>query len=340
MTSVPLISVCVLSGRRIALLEACLDSLQKQQDPPPFELLVGADRDGSVRSTALGRFPEATVIIVDGKPLGAARNMLVNEARGELLLFIDDDVVIDPRMLRRLRDLHLAHPEAMVFGGPNETPRGSSNFQVVQGAVLASLVGSGPVRRRYGPHPAGSADERWFILCNLAVHRRAMLSFPEDLVGGEENAVLAEMSRRGLRMHYDPSLLVYHQRRSTLGGFGRQMHKYGVGRGAVLRRQPLEARLPYLVPSALLAYLVALPGLTLLDTTWLLPLVAYFGVVAAGALKVAFSVGRIGAAPLALVLFVTMHVCYGAGVLTGIFVRSPRTSPRQRRSRGGVHAGS
>ena len=60
-----------------------------------------------------------------------------------------------------------------INASPNDTPPGSSRFQAVQGAVLASLVGSGPVRRRYGAHPPRHADERFFILCNLAVRRSA-----------------------------------------------------------------------------------------------------------------------------------------------------------------------
>ena len=190
---------------------------------------------------------------------GAARNVLLDDARGEWLLFLDDDVTVRPDLLARLAALAEAHPDVDVFGGPNDSPEGSTRFQFVQGAAMASMAGAGPVRRRYGAHPAGPADERFFILCNLAVRRSAMRPFDPDLVCAEENALLSEMSRRGIAMHYDPELAVFHERRDTFSGFGRQMYKYGRGRGQLMVRTPATASPAYLVPSALLAYGALLP---------------------------------------------------------------------------------
>ena len=149
--------------------------------------------------------PRGPGVPVDRALPGAARNLLVDEARGDLLLLPRRRRhPASPTLLALLAELADAHPDAGVFGGPNDTPPGSSRFEVVQGAAMASIVGSGPVRRRYGPHPAGPADERFFILCNLAVRRAAMVPFDPDLVCAEENAVLSEMSRSGVAMYYDP----------------------------------------------------------------------------------------------------------------------------------------
>ncbi|CAN5721039.1 hypothetical protein BH24ACT3_BH24ACT3_09110 [soil metagenome] len=68
------------------------------------------------------RFPAARVCHVRRALPGAARNLLVERARGELLLFLDDDVVIEAELLARLAKLADVHPEADVFGGPNDTP--------------------------------------------------------------------------------------------------------------------------------------------------------------------------------------------------------------------------
>ncbi|MGH9026751.1 MAG: glycosyltransferase, partial [Acidimicrobiia bacterium] len=233
----PLVSVCIVSGRRGLLLRACLESLQAQQDAPPFELLVCADADSGVGAMVKEYFPEAEIVHVPKTLPGAARNELLPRARGEVLFFLDDDIVAPPFLLRRLVELMKQHPEVGVFGGPNVTPPGSSRFQVVQGAVLASPMGAGPVRRRYGDHPFGQADERSFILCNLAVRREAMVPFDTDLVCAEENAVLLELKRRNLGMLYDPYLAVYHERRDTPRGFAQQMFKYGRGRGQVMARR-------------------------------------------------------------------------------------------------------
>ena len=93
-----------------------------------------------------------------------------------------------------------------MLGGPTLAPRGSSRFQVVQAAVLASLLATGPVRRRYGAHAAHPGDEASFTLCALAVRREVMVEFDERLVCAEENELLEGLRRDGVPMRYEPSL--------------------------------------------------------------------------------------------------------------------------------------
>lgn len=324
----PRISVCIVTGRRIPMLHECLRSISAQVDPPAHEVLVCSDGDHDVADAVRSHFPDAVVGFVTSALPGAARNLLVERARGDLLLFLDDDATLRPDALRRLDELATQHPEAAVFGGPNDTPPGSSRFQAVQGAVLASLVGSGPVRRRYGAHPPTHADERFFILCNLAVRRSAMVPFVDDLVCAEENAMLSELARNDVVMYYDPDLVAYHERRPTLRGFLSQMHKYGRGRGQVTLLQPSSLRPSYVAPSALLAYLLAA-----LPLTWwagpvaLGPLAAYAGAILVSSMVIARTLRQPSTVGLAAVLTVLLHLWYGAGVLRGLVASRSRSGP-------------
>jgi glycosyltransferase involved in cell wall biosynthesis len=305
-------------------LDSCLASLQAQTDPPSYELLVAADADSDVEEVVRDRFPDAIVRPGRGHP-GAARNVLLHEAQGEWLVFLDDDVVVERHLLRRVDELARAHPDADVLGGPNLTPSGSTRFQIVQGAVLASMVAAGPVRRRYGFHPSGAVDERFFTLCNLAVRREVMLPFPPELVCAEENAVLAELATRGSEMRYDPALAVFHERRDTFAGFARQMRKYGRGRGQLIRRNWRTARVAHFIPSALVAYAVALPLLVTATPAFALGLAAYLLAVAISSTAIATTLRerRLRSWPLAFALTVTLHVCYGWGVIWGLAGRRP-----------------
>lgn len=305
------------------MLHECLASVQAQIGAPAFEVLVVSDGDDDVADAVRQHFPTARVGFVESALPGAARNLLVERARGELLLFLDDDAALRPDALRRLDELAAAHPEADVFGGPNDTPPGGSRFQAVQGAVLASLMGSGPVRRRYGAHPATHADERFFILCNLAVRRAVMVPFATQLVCAEENAVLAELAAKGVVMYYDPELVAYHERRPTLRGFLAQMHKYGRGRGQVITMRPRELRPSFVAPSALLAFLAVLPLLIVLSgPAAVVPLVGYLGAVGLNATWIAGTLRSASAAPVAVALTVLLHLWYGAGVVRGVTERS------------------
>jgi GT2 family glycosyltransferase len=257
----PEISICILAGHGVETLDACLESLGAQVSAPSFELLIGGNPTPEAVSVVRRHFPAAQVCDTGRRLPGAARNPLIERASGELLLFLDDDVTAPPELLRRLADTAARHPEASVFGGPNGTPPNSSRFQVVQGAVLSSLVGTGPVSRRYGARHPGFADERWFTLCNLAVRRRVMLPFLNELVCAEENELLSKLRSEGGTMLYEPRLWVFHARRGSLRSFARQMLKYGRGRGQLLAHRPGNVRAAYLAPVALLLYLVALATL-------------------------------------------------------------------------------
>jgi hypothetical protein len=333
-SSRPVISVCILAGHGPVALDRCLRSLRQQESAPPFELLIGGTPAPEALAVVRRHFPAATVCETGRLLLGAARNRLIERARGELLLFLDDDVTVPPELLRRLADTARRYPEASVFGGPNETPPGSGSFQVVQGAVLSSLMGAGPVSRRYGARRPGPADERWFTLCNLAVRRNAMLPFLSCLAGAEENALLAALRRGGQRMRYEPSLRAFHTRRPGLGSLARQMLKYGRGRGELTRRHPGTVRAAYLAPTAFLVYLLLLPAIAAWGGQPLLaltPLAIYAALVTATGLRIGWTLRRFAAAPLATALIPLVHLCYGAGVPLGLC--RPSTSPEEAASR-------
>ena len=321
----PVFSVCIVSAHRRELLVRCLDSLRRQEGAPRFELLVGADDDPSVEEVVHARFADADVIHLSHPTPAGLRNSLLGRARGEWLLFLDDDLELEPHLLRTIAELAAAHPDAGVLGGPTLAPPGSSRFQVVQAAVLASLLATGPVRRRYGAHAANPGDEASFTLCALAVRREVMVEFDERLVCAEENELLEGLRRDGVSMRYEPSLLTYHERRPTWKGFAGQMHWYGRGRGQLIARRPSATRPAHLAPVALLAYLaIAVPLAVVGPPELLLPLLVYGAVLAAAGVRVGLSLRRPGAVPVAAALTLVVHLSYGSGVIRGYLTESAK----------------
>src|SRR5580700_4925171 len=98
----PAISVCITTRGRPDLLEVCMRGLKAQSDPPPFELLVCCQGAAEVAEVVYRHFPSAVVGFVEHAYPGGARNFLVRRARGELLLFLDDDVDVPSGLLAHL----------------------------------------------------------------------------------------------------------------------------------------------------------------------------------------------------------------------------------------------
>lgn len=321
----PVVSVVVVAGGRNDLLARCVASLRQQREAPAWELILCADSTVARGQRVDGMFRTGDVTLVPGRTPAGLRNQVLHRARGELLLFLDDDATLPPDYLARLAELAGSHPEAGVFGGPNVTPFGSSRFEVTQGAVLSSLVGAGPVRRRYGPHPATEADERYFTLCNLAVRREVMTRFDDDLVCAEENELLGRLRASGVRMRYDPQLSSGHHRRPDRRGFAAQMWKYGRGRGQLAVRSPRTLRPAHLAPSLAVAYLAAAIVGGAFEPLLLLPVAGYLAALLGQAAWISRTLARPGAAPEAFGLLLVLHVCYGCGLFAGL--AEPRRGP-------------
>jgi hypothetical protein len=324
----PFLSVCITTRGRPRLLARCLESLLAQEGEPPFELLVCCQGDARAAKIVRAHFPDATIGLVEQAYPGGARNFLIERARGELLVFLDDDVSFGPALMATIRAAALAYPDVTVFGGPNLTPPKSTMFQHVQGAILGSLLATGPVRRRYGQHPACFADERYFTLCNMVVSRREMVDFPTAARCAEENVVLAELEGRGLTMRYDPDIAVFHNRRETWAGFARQINKYGFGRGQAIAEHRGTLQLAHAAPVLLILSLCALPFLAAFWTPWWLgALAAYFlallgsGVVVALTMKEMRPSQRAHTVVLGAALTAIVHLWYGVGLLGGLVRR-------------------
>jgi glycosyltransferase involved in cell wall biosynthesis len=95
----PLISIIIPTLNEGATLPVCLEAV-KAQSYPGFEVLVvdSGSRDGT-REAALGR--GARLLDYPGRPMGARREGF-RHARGELILFLDGDQVLEEGSLRRV----------------------------------------------------------------------------------------------------------------------------------------------------------------------------------------------------------------------------------------------
>jgi mycofactocin system glycosyltransferase len=253
------LTVVIPTHGRPAELARCLRALT---DGAPGAAVIVVD-DGSPDARAIAAAASAhgaTLVRHDGpRGPGAARNTGIAAARTALVAFVDSDVVVTPSCLARLAG-HFADPavaavaprvRALDTGGPILTYEAAHS--VLDMGAAPSRVGPGaPV-----PYVAGAT----------LVARRAAIrpGFDETLHVGEDVDLIWRLVAAGWAVHYDPSVHVLHDHRSTARAFARRRFAYATSIGLLAVRHP--AALPAVrADGATAVAALALAGRPLLAT--------------------------------------------------------------------------
>ena len=123
----PLVTVCIVHHERPELVRMAVDSVYAQDYPALEAVLVDDGSEGAEALAALavieGEFAERgwAVVRQENRYLGAARNAAAARARGEWLLFLDDDNLLFPDAVSRL-------VRAARFSGADCVPAASIRF--------------------------------------------------------------------------------------------------------------------------------------------------------------------------------------------------------------------
>lgn len=292
--------------------------------PPAHEILVFPDKPP--------RKKVAGVTFIPTGPLTPPekRNLALAHASGELLAFIDDDAYPTPDWLARALP-HFATKNIAAVGGPAITPPGDGWQAQVSGAVLTSWLGSGPAQDRYWPTGSVRAVDDWPSV-NLIIRREtfaAMGGFKTTAWPGDDTALCLEIVRRGQKIIYDPQVLVYHHRATTLSKHLRQVARYGLHRGYFVRAYPETSRRPaYFLPTlfTLLCSIATVVAITAPATrSSLLQLGAVgLGITFVAGLREAFRLDKPYLIVLVPPVLMATHVVYGLAFLRGLVSPKPK----------------
>jgi glycosyltransferase involved in cell wall biosynthesis len=196
----PRLSAIVISRNDAGRIEQVVRSVVDQECPAPFEVIVVASGTDGTAAVVRERFPEVTVVELDGVVLpGAARNAGLRVAQGEFVSFPGSHVELPPGSLAARLAAHEAG-HAMVTGttlNGTGTPAGWASYFLDHSTVLPGR----PSERLPGP-PAHCSYIRDHLL--------SVGSFPEDMRTGEDTVVNCELARRGFRAYRAREVRIVH----------------------------------------------------------------------------------------------------------------------------------
>jgi GT2 family glycosyltransferase len=222
----PLLSVIIPTYNRPAPLTACLNALARVDYPRDrFEVLVVDDGGDMSPAATVDEFRERLTVELLSPPHGGpakARNFAAERAKGDFLVFVDDDCLVAPDFLERLAAQLGASPRACI-GGRTVNALTNNVYSSASQAVMEYLSAALDGRGRSG---------RFFCSNNVSFPTemfRAIGGFDETMMTGEDRDICDRWSSRGFVLRYCPDVRVRHAHALTLTSFWGQHFNYGRG---------------------------------------------------------------------------------------------------------------
>jgi GT2 family glycosyltransferase len=216
------VSVVVPTIGRPRLLRDLLASLAAC-DPAPSEILVVDQTSDGVSQPVVEQYAAhaARIVPCDGSGVARARNVGLERASHEIVLYTDDDCTVARDWVGRAVGCMRARPEGIVTG--RVLPAGDPN------RVPSTKQHTDP--REY-------TGQRVFDVLfsgNMAVPRSLVLElggFDEALSPADDNDLCYRWLRAGFPLRYEPAMVVWHRDWRTASALDRLAVDYARGQGA------------------------------------------------------------------------------------------------------------
>ena len=251
------VSVVICTRGRAAQLRRCLHMLHGLACQPTEIVVVdNAPTDTSTRDVCR-EFAEVVYREEPRAGLDIARNTGLMAAQGDVVAFVDDDVVVHPWLIYRVwktfRDPSIAAMTGLVIALELQT-----EAQLIFEQHWS--FNRGYVDKLYGPHyvrqATSPAPPVWEIGAgaNMAFRKSVFeeIGYFDELldVGAAGCSGDSEMWYRlllhGHRIHYNPRAVVYHEHRTEIAGLKRQLFSYMRGHvAAALIQQAQQPQAGY-----------------------------------------------------------------------------------------------
>lgn len=230
-------SIVIPTFNRSSLLRRTLRGLCEQMPRDGIdEVIVVSDGSTDGTPTVIPEFAGQLPIrlVSQGKAgVSAARNRGLGEVHGDAVLFLDDDVIPSPQLLREHAEFHRQKPrsESVCLGYVTWLPELRISPFMQWYGEYGALFG-------YALLPDGQpVDRRYLYTCNISFKTaflRGNGGFNERLSVYEDHELGYRLSQRGMEMFFRRKALGYHNQSFTFQQACDRMQRYSSGMEAFL----------------------------------------------------------------------------------------------------------
>lgn len=186
--------------------------------------------------------------------LSAAKNRGIKEAKGDIIIYIDDDALVDPWYLRTYAEWMANHSETMACGGPIEPLYETAEpawMTPYTKALLTAWMNYGDYVREYphGRYPGGgNAAYRKSVFEQVGLFNTALGRKGGNLMGSEEKDIFDKMHELGMQVLYLPQPVLHHiipqakleksyfDRLTLQMGISERQRTLAIGKGKYIKR--------------------------------------------------------------------------------------------------------
>jgi GT2 family glycosyltransferase len=225
----PSISVVVCSYNGARTIRDCCEGLL-QLEYPNFEVIVVNDGSSDATAEIVSEYG-FRLISTENRGLSNARNTGWQEAKGEIVAYIDDDAYPDPHWLTYMAAAFMRTTHVGI-GGPNLPPPSDG--------AIADCVANAPG----GPvHVLLSDTEAEHIPgCNMAFRKTALHAIggfdPQFRTAGDDVDVCWRLHEQGWTIGFSPAAMVWHHRRNSVRTYWTQQQGYGKAEALLEKKWP------------------------------------------------------------------------------------------------------
>jgi glycosyltransferase involved in cell wall biosynthesis len=297
-----------------------------------MEVLIadGGSTDGTIFEIQEKQkvFPGLLIKIIDNpkKIIPAALNLAIQASAGEIIIRMDAHTIPDSHYVEYcVQDLK--EGKGTNVGGLWLIQAGCDSWIAKSIACAASHpLGVGDAKYRYSQE-ASYVDTVPFG----AVFRKLYDEigfYDEGLLTNEDYEMNMRIKKQGGKVYFDPRIKSKYYARASIPELARQYWRYGYWKFQMLRKFPDTIRLRQAIPPLFVAGLAILLLLSIFVHWFIFVFVSVFALYLLSLLAGAISACRkekdwrlLLGIPLAIM---TMHFCWGAGFIAGIFKKEQR----------------
>jgi GT2 family glycosyltransferase len=239
------VTVAIPTYNRADFLRQTLAGIVAQQFPRDhFEVLVidnnSRDHTRAVVAEFAAAKPAPRYLLELQQGLDYARNRAIAEARGEIVLFGDDDILVAPDWIAQMAVPLLADPARRIGAVGGEVipvfPDGLPDWVREWHAPLAFRADTGPLPPQHSPMGANLAFPKW-VFEQLGPFHTALDRAAGNYFSGGDSEMIRRVRAAGLEVWFSPAAAVQHQMPASRTTFRyARRHAFDSARSRVIDR--------------------------------------------------------------------------------------------------------